>query len=90
MCIAEAMAAGVPVAASRLGGIPWMLDQGRCGCLIDNPMNTSQITAAILSALEPHRWIAFSQASKQRAEMFRASRVAEQTIAVYREILKTE
>lgn len=90
MCIAEAMAAGVPIVASRLGGIPWMLDNGRCGCLISDPMDTSQITAGMLSALEPDRWIAFSKAAKQRAEMFRSSRVAEQTIAVYRQILHSD
>lgn len=32
--IAEALAAGLPVMASRLGGIPDMLDGGRCGILI--------------------------------------------------------
>ena len=88
MCIAEAMAAGVPVVASRRGGIPWMLDNGRCGCLIDDPLDAGQITAALRRALKPEQWAEFSSASRKRAEMFRASRVAEQTIAVYREILR--
>jgi glycosyltransferase involved in cell wall biosynthesis len=90
MCIAEAMAASVPVVASRLGGIPWMLDDGRCGCLIDDPLDAGQITAAMRRALEPEQWAEFSRAAKKRAEMFRASRVAEQTVGVYREILKRE
>lgn len=88
MCIAEAMAASVPVVASRLGGIPWMLDDGRSGCLIDDPLDSGQVTEAMRRALAPAQWAEFSRASKKRAEMFRASRVAGQTIAVYREILK--
>ncbi|MEI6647010.1 MAG: glycosyltransferase family 4 protein [bacterium] len=88
MCIAEAMAAGVPVVASRLGGIPWMLDDGKCGCLIDDPLDSGQVTEAMRCALKPEKRAEFSRASKQRAEIFRSSRVAEQTIAVYREILE--
>ena len=67
-----------------------MLDDGRCGCLIDDPLDAGQITAAMRHALEPEQWAEFSRAAKKRAEMFRASRVAEQTIGVYREILKRE
>lgn len=87
MCIAEAMAAGVPVVASRLGGIPWMIEDGRCGCLIEQPRNPAAIAAALETTLAPDRRAAMSRAARQRAEIFRPDRVAEQTFAVYREIL---
>jgi glycosyltransferase involved in cell wall biosynthesis len=35
MVLLEAMQAGVPIAASRVGGIPGVLQDGRCGALVD-------------------------------------------------------
>ncbi len=89
MSIAEAMAAGTPVAASRTGGVPWMLEDGRSGLLIEDPRDPGQIAAAALQALEPETARKLREAGKQRAEIFRAGRVAEQTLAVYREIVRT-
>ena len=76
-------------AASRTGGVPWMLEDGRSGLLIEDPRDPGQIAAAALQALEPETARKLREAGKQRAEIFRAGRVAEQTLAVYREIVRT-
>ena len=48
--IGEAMAAGVPIAATHVGGLRWMLEGGRNGLLFD-PSNTEQIAEALLQLL---------------------------------------
>lgn len=44
--ILEAMACGTPIIASRVGGIPEMLDNGSCGVLIE-PRSVEAIVAAV-------------------------------------------
>ena len=48
--IAEAMAAGIPVAATQVGGVPWMLEAGKNGLLFD-PSSSEAIAEAILRLL---------------------------------------
>jgi glycosyltransferase involved in cell wall biosynthesis len=47
----EAMHAGVPVAATPVGGVPDLLDQGRCGVLLD-PDTQDAWPAAVLAAID--------------------------------------
>lgn len=47
----EAMAAGVPIVASRVGGIPEILEDGVQGLLIDAPPRASDVTAALADLL---------------------------------------
>ena len=51
MVIAEAFASGKPVIASNVCGIPYMVDDGRNGLLID-PRNEKEIADAIQYLLE--------------------------------------
>ncbi len=48
--IAEAMAAGIPVAAAAVGGLPWMLEAGKNGLLFD-PSSSEAISDAVLRLL---------------------------------------
>jgi glycosyltransferase involved in cell wall biosynthesis len=50
MAIAEAMAVGVPVIASDGCGMPYMVEEGRSGFLVD-PLNISQISDRIIRLL---------------------------------------
>jgi len=50
MVVLEAMAAGVPVAASRIGGIPDLIRDGDTGCLFD-PGNPDSILSAVRAIL---------------------------------------
>ena len=49
--ILEAMANGIPVVASNVGGIPELLENGKCGLLI-NPGNKEELAAAIVNLLK--------------------------------------
>lgn len=87
MAIAEAMAAGVPVIASNRCGMPYMVEEGRTGFLID-PESTDQIADRLGSlAGSPQLCQQMGQAGRQVAmERFHPSIVAEKTRAVYRRI----
>ncbi len=50
MCILEAMAMGVPVVSTKVGGIPEVLENGACGALID-PGDVVALASAITTFL---------------------------------------
>jgi glycosyltransferase involved in cell wall biosynthesis len=47
LTILEAMTAGVPVVASRVGAIPELINNGRNGFLVDNPKNVRMFVEAL-------------------------------------------
>ena len=59
MTLLEAMAAGVPVIATRVGAIPNIIDDGRNGLLIDvgDPCQIGYAIERMLSCPEERRWI---------------------------------
>lgn len=85
--IAEAMAAGVPVVASDVGGISEMITHDETGLLVD-PHDISDIAKAV-SKVVSDRELAKSmgQHAKKSAARFRASMVCEKTLQAYREVL---
>lgn len=88
LSIGEAMAAGVPVVASNICGIPNMVEEGVTGCLV-NPLDVEDIARGILEGLALNNEKA-GQRSKQLArERFSGEVVAQATVEVYRELLKS-
>ncbi|MBM3285942.1 MAG: glycosyltransferase family 4 protein [Candidatus Eisenbacteria bacterium] len=87
LAIAEAMAAGLPVVASRVGGIPYMVEDGLSGILVD-PKSDASIAGALLRVIGGSDAEAMSRKARAVAEeRFRSSTVASRTRAVYEEIL---
>ena len=72
----EAMACGVPIVATNIGGIPEIIDEKICGKLIA-VKNVEQVTNAIQHILQ-HEWS--STAIKQHSQRFSWSKNKEQLI----------
>jgi len=90
LSLLEAMSAGLPVVASRVGGIPEVIEDGRTGLLVP-PQDPTALAGAVVRLLgdsEGARRLGESAASRAR-ERFSLGRVAERVDALYRNILAT-
>jgi glycosyltransferase involved in cell wall biosynthesis len=87
LSIEEAMAVGVPVVGSNICGLPYMIENGKTGFLVNQFENTS-IAEGICKILSDSELAhSMSIRAKQIAsERFRASGIARKTLEVYREI----
>ena len=83
----QAMAAGVPVVASRVGGLPEVVDDGVTGLLVDN--DPDKIAAAMNTILrDPMLAANFGDQGRLRFErMFTLPIMVGKTIEVYREVI---
>ena len=89
MVVLEAMAAGLPVAASRLGGLPDLVDHHITGLLFDpeNLENMRECIEFFISNPE-FRKMAGESGKKMALERFHPSRIAARHLEIYQEILK--
>ncbi|MGX1365797.1 starch synthase [Streptomyces canus] len=87
----EAMACGTPVVASRVGGIPEVVDDGRTGLLVtvDDGFETA-LAGALDSVIgDPATARRMGEAGRRRAvEEFGWDAVARRTVRLYEEIVK--
>jgi glycosyltransferase involved in cell wall biosynthesis len=88
MVILEAKAAGVPVAASRIGGIPDLIQHGQTGLLFD-PNDSSQIEEAIRRILSDRLFAAqlSENARIEASKRFDPRVIAKQHVEIYQEVL---
>lgn len=88
LVIEEAMAAGVPVVASRVGGVPDLVSHDQTGLLVD-PGVIPDVVDALNAVLVPDNVQQMGMAARHIADRrFRASNVALQTREVYRQVLE--
>jgi glycosyltransferase involved in cell wall biosynthesis len=85
--IREAMASGKPVIASRIGGIPEMIDDGRTGLLVP-PGDVDALAEAILTLIRnPARMASMSEQSKVRSARFDQQASVDQVLSIYEDLL---
>jgi glycosyltransferase involved in cell wall biosynthesis len=86
--ILEAMSAGLPAVASRVGGIPEVVAEGETGLLVP-PRDPSVLAAAIGSLLDdPATRERLGRAGRRAVEeRFSLARAVERTIALYGELV---
>ncbi|MGC2192850.1 MAG: glycosyltransferase family 4 protein [Candidatus Dormiibacterota bacterium] len=84
----EAMSSGLPVVASRVGGLTEILDPPQAGLVVGaaNPAALASVSAGLLD--DPLRYAALSAAGPDRIRRrFSASRMGALTRGVYREVI---
>jgi glycosyltransferase involved in cell wall biosynthesis len=88
LVIVEAMAAGRPVVATRVGGVPEVVVDGETGLLVE-PENPGALAAAVRRLLaDPGLAARLGQAGRRRAhDRFGAGHMAALTAAMYEELL---
>lgn len=88
MSVAEAMACARAVVATRVGGIPWMVEDGVNGYVVSP--NSVEVMADRLRALllDSSLRRQFGDSARRRAAtLFGGEAVAAQTVALYRELV---
>ncbi len=88
MVVQQAMAAGLPVVATRVGGIPDQIDHGSTGLLFDAG-DASSLAKHIKRIFNEPDWVERMGVSARGLAhtRYRASRVASDTVAIYRDMI---
>ena len=88
LVILEAMACEIPVVASRIGGIPTVIENGRDGFLIE-PSNLKELKDKILMLLEDERLAKRigKNARSKVVKKFSVDKMIDDTIKVYEEVI---
>jgi len=88
VALIEAMAAGVPVVATAVGGTPDLLRDGAFGTLVP-PQNANALANAVVDVLDDRDKSSARAGEAQSAvvEEYRSERLIQDTEALYRELL---
>lgn len=86
--VLEGMAAGIPVIASKVGGIPEIIEDHKSGILVP-PQNPEKIAEAVFELMSNDKlYDEISKAGKIRAQEFSWDKFAKDTIEVYLKCLQ--
>jgi glycosyltransferase involved in cell wall biosynthesis len=84
--IVEAMSLGLPVVATRVGGIPNVIADGDSGSLVA-PENPPALAKALIELLQnPHKRAELGKCGKKRAELFSLPKMESLLLQLYRDV----
>ncbi len=86
MVVLEAMAAGLPVAASRVGGVPDLIRHGETGVMFD-PTDIADMASAIRHLLDDRDETMAARARSEARKRFHPEIIAAGHLEIYREVL---
>jgi glycosyltransferase involved in cell wall biosynthesis len=88
MTVLEASAAGVPVVAANVGGVPDLIEDGKTGLLCD-PLDAASMGGAVEKLLEQPQLARMLAAAANRSaqERFHPAVIARRHLEIYREVL---
>jgi len=91
MCVAEAMAAGLPIVATKAGGTPSMVEDGMNGFLVE-PGDAHGLAKRMETLLNsPELRVRMGRRSRDIAiQRWQPAHVAEKTVQVYQKILESK
>lgn len=91
LSVMEAQASGLPVVASRVGGIPSLIREDETGILVDSN-DPDRLADALIDLLRnPSKAAAIGRAARAFVERkFSSKQMAEQTLNIYSDLLKTK
>ena len=86
--LVEAMASGLPVVATAVGGMPEVLEEGHAGLLV--PPGDPQAIADAITRLshDPRLAADLARRARARAVVFGAGRMNHALLRLYREVLR--
>lgn len=83
----EAMACGVPVIASRVGGLPEVVADGECGYLVDVDDVEGMAERAVELLRDREQWGKFRTAALERVQLFTANRIVPKYEELYEDVV---
>jgi glycosyltransferase involved in cell wall biosynthesis len=85
--ILEALASGVPVVSTAVGGVPYMVEHGKTALLVP-AQDPAAMADAILTLLnEPAQARQISEAGKEFVQQYAWSEVRDRLLCVYEQVL---
>jgi len=91
MTVLEAMAAGVPVLAAKVGGVPELIEDGRTGLLCD-PLDGANMANAVRRLLTDSSFAArlAAEAKVEARRRFHPQVIARRHVEIYKEVLSSQ
>lgn len=83
---AEAMATGLPVVATKIGGIPYVVADGKSGMLCRYGDVDAMTNRVLLLIKDERQWNKFSEEAKEIATNYRWKDIAERIVELYNHV----